>query len=670
MGWVVRRRTAVDDGLGEAARRGSRAGTDRDFAGAGACERRRTADKVPALLYEARRARAGLDSSRRSSARDPSADMKKPSHLKTLSLVAAFALPLGLSPVIGQAAPPPPPGKGGPPPPPGKSGPPAPPGGGPPPPPGGGPPLPPGAKGPPAAPTAPGQPTPDQNRAENELYKDKSYDAAAIIFHKIHSGEAGGDQPRAAFWLGKSLFNMGYYSASLAVFDQIVVAGPQHPYHQLTLPWLASLSRVLPEGADVLEKIGSYKPSDLENEAFDEVRDELYYLLGRYYYQKGDLGQAIALLSQVPQESDFYIPAQYFLGVSETREFHGAEAVEAFKNVLRRNIELRSKAGKGQKKKGRKMSERRKKKLGISVAELDFEEQNQRYEELAHIALGYIFYQVGKFETGIKYFDRIPMESPYWLDAVFAASWSEFRLVEVEPDSANRHYQRTLGYIHTLNAPFFFDYLYPEALILKSVTYYFNCRYGPAKTAIDEFNSRYLKTKDDLQGVLNQAPEDFELFDLTVAIRTEKSSLDPFVEQVARKSLQDKTLEKYYAYVERLEFEQGQLEKAKGDLTSSSLGEYIGEQLDLTLSVAREKTGGLARQRLSSQIQEIKRLEREAIKVEYEIINKLKTVGAEATGELQKPVVDKEHEIYNYNGEYWQDELGYYNYKVTSVCAE
>jgi tetratricopeptide (TPR) repeat protein len=584
--------------------------------------------------------------------------MKKLSLLKSLTLVAALGLSFGLMPNTSTAAPPPPPG-GGPPPPPG---------GGPPPPPGGGPPPPPGAKGgPPPAPTQPGQASADQGRAENELYKNKEYDAASMIFYKVHSGETPGDQPRATFWLGKSLFNQGYYSGSLAVFDGIVAAGPQHPYHQLSLPWLASLSRVLPEGADVLEKIGTYKPADLENEAFDEVRDELYYLLGRYYYQKGDLGQSIALLSQVPQESDFYIPAQYFLGVSETREFHGAEAVEAFKNVLRRNIELRQKSG-GKKK--RKMSDRKKKKLGISTAELDFAEQNQRYEELANIALGYIFYQVGKFDTGIKYFDKIPMESPYWLDSVFAASWSEFRLVEVEPDNANRHYQRTLGYIHTLNAPFFYDYLYPEALILKAVTYYFNCRYGPAKTAIDEFTGRYIKTKEDLQSVLNKAPEDFELFDLTVAIREEKSGLDPFVEQVARKSLQDKTLEKYYAYVDRLNFEIKQLEKSSGDFQNSSLGEFISEQLDLSLSVAREKTGGLARTRLNSQIAEIKRLEREAIKVEYEIINKLKTVGQEETGELQKPFVDKEHEIYNYNGEYWQDELGYYNYKVTSVCAE
>ncbi len=582
------------------------------------------------------------------------------------SLMAAFGLAV---PSIANAGPPPPPGgdKGAPPPPPGD--------GAPPPPPGGGdaPPLPPGQQpedgGGPPIPS--GQATQEQTNAEDVLYANEQYDEAAIIFHAIASGEKQGDPARAQFWLGKALFNLGFYSGSIAAFDVIVQAGPQHPYHQPTLPWLASLSRKLPEGAGVLEKVGTYKPSDLEREQFDEVRDELYYLLGRFYYQKGDLGQSIALLSQVPESSDFFIPAQYFLGVAETREFHGPEAVNAFKNVLRKNIQMREAQGKKGKKKQKKMSERKMKKLGITSVDLDFEEQNQRFEELANIALGYIFYQVGKFETANKYFDRVPMESPYWLDAVFAAAWSEFRMVEKEPDDANRHYQRTLGYIHTLNAPFFYDYLYPEAIILKAVTYYFNCKYGPAKAAIDEFNRRYLKTKDDLQAVLDSAPEDFELFELSVQIREAKSNLDPFVEKVARKSLQDKTLEKNYAYVSRLEFETNELFKQQSSaFQGSGAGDFVSEQLDFALGIAKERTGGLARQRLMGQIKEIKDLEREAIKVEYEIINKLKTVGEGAQREGQKPAIDKEHEIYNYNGEYWQDELGYYNYKITSVCSE
>ncbi len=513
-----------------------------------------------------------------------------------------------------------------------------------------------------------------------EKYKKEDYQGAAIIFDAVASGKTPGDTYRAKFWLGKTLYKLEFYAVSLSVFNEIVAAGPSHPYHKLTLPWLASLSRELPEGAGVLEKVGTYKPADLEDSAFDEVRDELYYLLGRFYYQKGDLGQAIALLGQVPDDSDYYIPAQFFLGVAETREFHGPQAVEAFKNVLRKNISLREIANKNKKKLKKEAKKKKKieKKLAKSgkltagaTEELSFEEEMQRYEERANLALGYIFYQVGKFETANKYFDKIPLESPYWLDSILAASWSEFRLVELEPEKANLHYQRTLGYIHTLNAPFFYDYLYPESVILKAVTYYFNCRYQPAKLAIEEFNRRYPKTRDDLKDLLAKAPEDFALFDLSVKIRNSESKLDPFVEEVAQKSLQDKTLEKNYAYVNELQRESSQLDEMKPDFKSSPLADTITENLDGLLSIAKESTGALARQRLTTQIQEINDLEREAIKIEYEILNRMKAQGAASKeGRPQKPKIDSEHEIYNYNGEYWKDELGYYNYKVTSLCKE
>ncbi len=597
--------------------------------------------------------------------------MKKLSLLKSLPLLLGLAF--GVASVSAYAAPPPPPG-GGPPAPP-DGGPPAAPDGGPPAPPGDdGPPLPPGQEdGPPTAPGATGAPSAEQNQAE-EAYKAENYEAASLTFYKVAYDGQAGDATRAQFWLGKTLFQLGFYAGSLAVFDEIVAVGPGHPYHQLTLPWLASLSRKLPEGAGVLEKVGSYQARDLENEAFDSVRDELYFLLGRYHYRNGDLGQAIALLSQVPRESDYFIPAQYFLGVSETREWHGPEAVEAFKNVLRKNIELRDFQGKKNNRTAKKlarMSDKKKRRLGISTAELDFVDQNKRFEELANIALGYIFYQVGRFPTALKYFNKVSIESPYWLDSVFAASWSEFRLVEVEPENANRHYQRTLGYIHTLNAPFFYDYLYPEGLILKAVTYYFNCRYASAKAAIEEFSSRYVQTKQDLTDLLANEPEDYGLFELTVKIREGSSDLEPFVEMVARKSLQDKTLEKYYDYVNRLQYEEEVLFKEQSNaFQSSGLGELLLENIDLSMSIAKERTGAQARQRITAQVADIKKLEIEAIKVEYEIVEKLKKLGSEGTSAEVKIKPGSEEERYNYNGEYWQDELGYYYYRVTSVCAE
>lgn len=535
----------------------------------------------------------------------------------------------------------------------------------------------------PAPPAAAGGdgPAAGANGQGEAQYQAEDYESAAIQFYKVASGGIPGDQARAKFWLGKTLYKLGFFSASLSIFDEIVQAGAAHPYHKLTLPWLASLNRELPEGAEVLQKIGTYKPTDLEDEDFDEVRDELYYLLGRFYYQKGDLAQGIALLGQVPNNSDFFIPAQFFLGVSHTREFQGEPALEAFKNVLRRSRELREaeeKKAKASKKAAKKQAKLEKKKKGrrkrkdLTAAELTFEDEMRQYEHLAALGMANIFYMVGKFDTSVKYLDMIGIDSKYFLDAVHWAAWAEFRKVEVDDANANSYYQRTLGYVHTLNAPFFEDYLYPDALKLKAVTYYFNCRYDSAKRTVDEFYRRYPSTMEQLKAILAQAPEDFQLYELAAKILREESDLDPFVEQVAQKALQDKTLSKYFAYVDELDREKALFEGMSGEFRSSGVGERVSEDLDLAASTARERTGAEARTRITAQIKEIKDLNKEMIKVEYEILEKRKAQKdlEQVPPKPQKPKIDAEHEIYNYNGEYWQDELGYYRYKVTSLCKD
>ncbi|MBC8072022.1 MAG: hypothetical protein IAG13_27110 [Deltaproteobacteria bacterium] len=526
---------------------------------------------------------------------------------------------------------------------------------------------------------APDAPALGSNAQGETNYKAEDYEAAAIQFHKIASGEIPGDQPRAQFWLGKTLYKLKFYSASLSVYDEIVQAGPAHPFHKLTLPWLASLARELPEGAEVLQKIGRYKPTDLEDEAFDEVRDELYYLLGRFYYDKGDLPQGIALLDQVPNQSDYYIRAQFFLGVAHTRNFAGEPATAAFKNVLRRAIELRKaeeKKRKAAKKKKVKVKgekgKRKRRGKGRTDTELTYLEELRQYEHMASYGLANIFYMVGKFETAIKYLDKIPVQSPYYLRAVHAAAWAEFRRVEIDDTNANSYYQRALGYVHTLNAPFFDEYLNPDGIKIKAVTYYFNCRYDSAKRSVDEFNRKYPKAMEQLQGILDEAPEDFKLYETARKILEENSSLDPFGEQVARIALSDKSLGKYFDYVDELEREQQQLDDMSSAFKSAGIGERVTEDLDLALSAARESAGKESRERITGEIREIKELNKEMIKVEYEILEKRKQQGAleQNPGKPQRPKIDGEHEVYKYNGEYWQDELGYYRYKVTNLCKE
>ena len=175
-----------------------------------------------------------------------------------------------------------------------------------------------------------------------KLYDGEDYYSASIELNKVVEGESQDTEPnkqKAEFWMGKALYNMKFFSASLSYFDRIVQKGPSHAYYNATLKWLASLSRKLPDSTGILEKIGKYNRAELDQPALEQVRDELYFLLGKYYYQKGNFKEAVELFDTVPQSSEFYVQAKLFEGATYVREYQAKPAVESFKEVLRASAE-------------------------------------------------------------------------------------------------------------------------------------------------------------------------------------------------------------------------------------------------------------------------------------------------------------------------------------------
>jgi len=173
-----------------------------------------------------------------------------------------------------------------------------------------------------------------------KLYDTEDYTNATIQLNKVIEGESRDDsesRQRAEFFMAKTIFNMKYYSASLSYFDRIVQKGNSHRYYNKTLQWLAGLSRFLPDSAGVLEKIGKYTRADLDTPALEPVRDELYYLLGRYHYTKGNFQEAIGLFSSVAEKSEFYPKSKFLEGITYVRENKGQPASEAFKAILRKS---------------------------------------------------------------------------------------------------------------------------------------------------------------------------------------------------------------------------------------------------------------------------------------------------------------------------------------------
>lgn len=478
-----------------------------------------------------------------------------------------------------------------------------------------------------------------------KLYDSDDYYTASIELNKVIEKQAGDDEgnvQRAEFFMGKTLFNLKFYSASLNYFNRIVEKGPAHRYYQKTLQWLASLSRFLPESAGVLEKIGKYNRQDLEQEALKPVRNELYYLLGRFHYNKASLTEARELFALVPDTSEFFARAKFLEGISLVREYKAKEAAESFRQILRMSKQTGDK----------------------SAAE---------FEDLANLSLARVFYATRQFPQSIKFYDKIPSESPEWLAALFESSWAYY---QTDDDS------KALGNIHTLNAPFFENEFFPESVILRAVLYFQRCNYDRALETVKEFNENYPPLREEIQALLGKHTDNAEFYNYVKQIRRGEAGLGERVQRAAEGALQDRVLAKTLDYVDELERELDQANnKADPSWKNTAIGATVLQDLTLQKSLAENEAGSLARKRLERLSGEIQELYKQALKVEIETLQGRKNVieahvrgeQAAVSGTAKKAVnlsSDDEHLYWRFDGEYWKDELGYYRFRNVSRCEQ
>jgi tetratricopeptide (TPR) repeat protein len=481
-----------------------------------------------------------------------------------------------------------------------------------------------------------------------KLYDKKDFFSASIELKKVLDGESGDDvknRQRADFFMGKTLYQMGFYAGSLAYFDKIVKAGDAHTYHGATLKWLAALSRVLPETSGILEKIGSYDIAALSDPSLQAVHDELLFLLGRHYYNRGgegDFDKAVSLFRQVSRLSEFFIKAKFFEGVTYVRKYEGKPAVDAFKDILLIG------------------EERPRQYRADDIA---------NYQELAQLQMARVFYSTQQFDTSIKYFEKLDQSSLDWTESLFEASWAYFM------KTLN---SKALGNIHTLNAPYFEHQFFPESTLLKSVIYFKYCLYDQAEEAIADFNDKYNPLTKNLNDLVAKYDDNAEFYEYVKKVKAAKAGLDPVTQRLVMSVLNDKTLLKTFAWVDELNHELEMLQKSDKAWQTTQVAAEVLQELTVQQSVAAADAGKVARDRVARLARQLGALSRDGSKIKFEILEaKGNRLSAEAAGtrvaanHKEEPIiVDDEHFQWKFDGEYWKDELGYYRFKIRSRCPK
>jgi tetratricopeptide (TPR) repeat protein len=511
-----------------------------------------------------------------------------------------------------------------------------------------------------AAPPAEGPPSESLANALR-LYQEDRHQEAAVQLQRVVEGEtkdAPGNQQKAQFFLGKSLYHLKYYQSALAVFDEISQLGKGHLYFDQTLQWLAQLASQLPEPAGIIEKVGRYDVGQLEqfnNAEGKQFYGQLLYLLGRSKYAQGDFEKAIELFDQVANDSKWYVQARMFSGITHVRLRQARPAIQAFRSILD----------------------------ALEEGKVDVEEED-RIRDLAWLSLARVYYTAANKvddETGEREVDgrllgaavdawsRIDPGSEYWLDALFEGSFAFFLADE---------FSRSLGNIHTVFSPYFENSYYPEALVLKSVVFFYNCQMENAAAMVVKFHERYDPVQQELNAKLASFKDNESFYKFLNQVREGKANLSPAIRGIVSTALSDRTVLRHLEYVKQLDAEAEHLNKAPPAFKNSTVGARILQDITLAKSFAVDQAGDLARGRYTRLIEELQDFMNQIDAVDLEVATfergqlsqemQAQQVTAEraAGGKVE---VDEEHQVWPFDGEYWRDELGFYRQQVTSKCG-
>jgi len=522
-------------------------------------------------------------------------------------------------------------------------------------------------------------PAAKQNLTEAlNAYKRGDFLRASLLLYDIIKGKETAVDPideQAEYTLGKTFYRLNLYQASLEFFLRISKAGRQHKYFKTTCKWLYYLSRKIPGDDKLLENIAAYEPRECL-----EFQNEVSFLRGQFFYKRGELEGALTDLGRVSRDNVLYLKATFLKGVTYSRLGRVKEALTSFAQILRYAVDsyngistaaesaFKRAAVAGGDAADDQVSTGR---LIDTIAQGDYKRDVKYFSQLAVLNMARLLYEQNNNLKAIRYYDYMPINGFFWLEALFESSWALFRMGE-------QYHEKALGNLHTLNSPFFVDEYAPEAPILRAVILYSRCEYDKALEAVGDFRRVYEPLLGLLDGYVKDFADPKQLYDFLRQIQRDPASSSR-VMQILNALFEDRELNRINAHITELERELKVIEAAQSAWATSDLANYVVQTIEFTSSTSSNRAGEMAKRRLTRVVEELRDLQGKADAIDIEIATaersdaKLSLSGVELQRQLEadakKRTPDEEHIYWPFDGEYWRDELGYYLYSIKSKCG-
>ena len=487
-----------------------------------------------------------------------------------------------------------------------------------------------------------------------DAYNNEDYFTSAVGFYAIMKNKEWDRlHDTARYYYAESLFRMGLYQASEYQLAEILFEGHESHYFVSSLLKLLAVTYKTED-----EKVLIAVLSNVDYEALPKkFANELTYYLGKINFYNNQDEQALKMFSQVKDYSSFYPKAKYFLGVIQVRQQMFADAMKSFTEIKEMPDD---------------------KYIGTDIKKL---------KGMAELALGELYYaaawksenKVAMFNVALNYFSNVGRDNAQWFESLFARTWASLMI---------GRFDSTLGTVVTLRSPFFTDIYFPEVNIVEAVTYYNLCQYDEVNNVIDYFFSVYpdysQKMSTWLENVSTKTGLDIYKELLIMYKQAQAGEKTELPEAVLRNILTESLFIRQYNHIKEIERELEIVEKSSDSFKNSVIAKDVTKKMLYQLTTLRNDAGVWLVQRVQNLSNELTQLIADMRAIRFEMTDSMKSslekeelYGKEVKEEetVQKksemnPSVPQNSYYYPFDGEYWEDELGYYFFNVDNLCKE
>lgn len=355
------------------------------------------------------------------------------------------------------------------------------------------------------------------------------------------------------------------------------------------------------------------------------------------------------LVTRIGKDSAFYARARFLEGLLMVQGHRENEALVVFKDVVEATAEVpEDESGEARR-------------------------RRERLRELTFFQLARLHFGAGQPSFSIFYYKKVDRDSLQWLDALYEGSWAEYRL---------GRYEKALGNLLTVHAPFFDDTYYPESQILEAVIYYENCRYERAGSIIEGFLERYQPIFRQLGKMASEERSSADWYAMLAQLE-EKEDPDEenrLLARVLEIALSDPELRRLEGSIEEVDAELERFRTAlqKNPLAGAPRLPQIAEALEAEKGALQQAAGRSVERKLRFEAGEVKTLVAQALRVQVETARAEEgRLEASLSRRDQRPkqmakdvigYTDDEKLVWPFEGEYWRDELGTYELTLARSC--